>query len=115
MSMDPCRMKAWCMMSTEMYDPNVKAVVNLDPGVEGGEGTRDRGIKRIIPMMYASAFYGRLQKSNLKIREENNVESLLPPAVSGEDPRGEWLAATSLSPWDGTTVYHEFSICVEDI
>lgn len=74
--------------------------------VPGGEGTRIVVDKNTI---YSSSFYGRIMKGDLKkLKSKKNSESINPPtAIIGEEPRGEWLAATSKSP-HGNTLYHGF-------
>lgn len=74
--------------------------------VPGGEGTR---IVIDGNTIYSSSFYGRIMKGDLKkLKSKKNSESINPPAaIIGEDPRGEWLAATSKSP-HGNTLYHGF-------
>lgn len=76
--------------------------------VPGGEGTRIVIDAKNPDIIYASTYYGHIIKGNLKrLGKKKESESIDPPAaVIGEEPRGEWLAATSLSPHDGTTIYH---------
>ncbi len=98
------------MLSNSNYNPGDRNTGAFD-WVPGGEGTRiviDRNDQNTI---YSSSFYGKIMKGNLKKLKKKSKKrsvSINPPAaVVGEEPRGEWLAATSQSPHDGT-LYHGF-------
>lgn len=73
----------------------------------GGEGT----LIAIDPnntTLYASTFYGRLQRSEYQDGAWESVD-IAPQAEEGEPPlRGQWLAPTILSPHDPSVLYHGF-------
>ncbi|MBN2265547.1 MAG: hypothetical protein JW775_07025 [Candidatus Aminicenantes bacterium] len=74
----------------------------------GGEGT----IIAIDPedpdTVYSSSFYGRLERSVRKDGQWTSQE-IFPKAAEGEPPyRGQWLAATALSPHNPYILYHGF-------
>ena len=74
----------------------------------GGEGT----IIAIDPAdpntEYSSSFYGRLERSEYKDGQWTSKE-IFPKAAQGEpEHRGQWLAATMLSPHNPQVVYHGF-------
>ena len=74
--------------------------------VPGGEGTMivvDPTDSRII---YSSSFYGRLMRS--EFREGNWESKNILPQISEQDPplRGQWLAATVISPHNPHVLYH---------
>ena len=74
----------------------------------GGEGT----IIAVDPAdpntEYSSSFYGRLERSEYKDGQWTSKE-IFPKAAQGEpEHRGQWLAATMLSPHNPQVVYHGF-------
>jgi photosystem II stability/assembly factor-like uncharacterized protein len=74
----------------------------------GGEGT----IIAVDPAdpntIYSSSFYGRLERSEYKDGQWTSKE-IFPKAAPGEpEYRGQWLAATMLSPHNPQVVYHGF-------
>lgn len=72
----------------------------------GGEGTLVAVDPTNPNLIYSSSFYGRLMRSEYKdgIWTSKNI---LPEPAEGEQPlRGQWLAATILSPHDPSIVYH---------
>ncbi|OGD11835.1 MAG: hypothetical protein A2W20_04525, partial [Candidatus Aminicenantes bacterium RBG_16_66_30] len=74
----------------------------------GGEGT----IIAVDPTdpntVYSSSFYGRLERSEFKDGQWTSKQ-IYPRAAKGEpDHRGQWLAATMLSPHNPQIVYHGF-------
>jgi photosystem II stability/assembly factor-like uncharacterized protein len=90
----------------------------------GGEGTiiavdpTDRNI------VYASTFYGRLQKSDLRMPKPEWGKKVHPDSIQSKDiypkkaddedvHRGEWLAFTMISPHDNKTIYHGFQYLFE--
>ena len=74
----------------------------------GGEGTII-GVDPADPnTVYSSSFYGRLERSEFKDGQWTSKE-IFPKAAEGEpDYRGQWLAATMLSPHNSLIVYHGF-------
>ena len=94
------------MLSTALYNPTDKTSGAFD-WIPGGEGTRIVVDPKSPNTMYASSYYGHIMKGNLKrLGKKKDRVSIDPPAaVIGEEPRGEWLAATSMSPHDGA-LYH---------
>jgi len=74
----------------------------------GGEGT----IIAVDPtdpnIEYASSFYGRLMRSEYKNGQWDSKEIYPKPAAGEPEHRGQWLAATALSPHDPNVVYHGF-------
>jgi photosystem II stability/assembly factor-like uncharacterized protein len=74
----------------------------------GGEGT----IIAVDPTdpntVYSSSYYGRLERSEYKDGQWTSKE-IFPKAAPGEpEYRGQWLAATMLSPHNPQVVYHGF-------
>jgi len=84
-------------------NPDIKAW-DFTPG---GEGTQIC-IDPVEPnLVYSSSFYGRLMRSDMTKNRRNWSTRIHPPKASDEEPhRGEWLAATLLSPHDRKTIYH---------
>ena len=74
----------------------------------GGEGTLI-AVDRADPNTeYASTFYGRLQRSEYKNGAWESKD-IFPKAPKGNpEYRGQWLAATMLSPHNPLIVYHGF-------
>jgi len=74
----------------------------------GGEGTLI-GVDWEDPnVMYSSSFYGRLERSVWKDGQWTSKE-IFPKAAENEPPyRGQWLAATMVSPHNPQIVYHGF-------
>jgi photosystem II stability/assembly factor-like uncharacterized protein len=74
----------------------------------GGEGTLI-GVDPADPnTVYSSSFYGRLERSEFKDGLWTSKE-IFPKAAEGEpNHRGQWLAATMLSPHNPQIVYHGF-------
>ncbi|MFN3848299.1 MAG: WD40/YVTN/BNR-like repeat-containing protein [Spirosomataceae bacterium] len=75
--------------------------------VPGGEGS----IIAIDPtnpdITYSSAFYGRIQRSDLsKSGKERTKNITIKKAEDEETHRGEWLAYTLISKYDNKTIYH---------
>jgi len=74
----------------------------------GGEGT----IIAVDPTdpntVYSSSFYGRLERSEYKDGEWTSKEIYPKPAQGEPAHRGQWLAATALSPHNPQIVYHGF-------
>jgi len=85
----------------------------------GGEGT----IIAVDPtdpnIVYASSFYGRLMRSDLRMPRVPWGKKSHPDSIRSKDifpvkaadeevHRGEWLAYTMLSPHDKNTIYHGF-------
>lgn len=95
------------MLSTTTYDPADRTTGKFD-WVPGGEGTRIAIDQKEPDIIYSSSYYGHIMKGNLKrLGKKGASESIDPPVtLLGEEHRGEWLAATIISPHDGTTLYH---------
>lgn len=73
----------------------------------GGEGTI-HAVDPAEPIVYSSTFYGRLQRSELTATGWRSAD-IYPRAAEGEPPyRGQWLAATLLSPHNRLVLYHGF-------
>jgi photosystem II stability/assembly factor-like uncharacterized protein len=74
----------------------------------GGEGT----IIAVDPsdpnIEYASSFYGRVERSEYKNGVWTSKEIYPKPAPGEPEHRGQWLAATVLSPHNPSVVYHGF-------
>jgi photosystem II stability/assembly factor-like uncharacterized protein len=74
--------------------------------VPGGEGTHVVIDPRDHNLIYSSSFYGRLMRSEY----QNGMwqsKNILPEVSEGEPPlRGQWMAATILSPHNPNVVYH---------
>ncbi|MBM3444225.1 MAG: hypothetical protein FJX83_04475 [Bacteroidetes bacterium] len=90
----------------------------------GGEGTIIAMDPKDPDIMYASTFYGRLTKSDLRMPKQrwgqkSNPDSvrtrdIFPQKAADEDiHRGEWLAYTMISPHDNKTIYHGFQYLFE--
>jgi len=74
----------------------------------GGEGTLIAVDPTNPNIEYASSFYGRLERSEYKNGAWDG-KGIYPKAGKGEpDYRGQWLAATMLSPHNPLVVYHGF-------
>jgi photosystem II stability/assembly factor-like uncharacterized protein len=74
----------------------------------GGEGTLIAVDPTDPNTVYSSSFYGRLERSELKDGQWTSKE-IYPKAAQGEpEHRGQWLAATMLSPHNPQVVYHGF-------
>jgi photosystem II stability/assembly factor-like uncharacterized protein len=103
-----------------------RAIVDLSKGRDkvptqafeetlGGEGTTHAIDKSDNNTIYASSFYGNLDRADLTkpghpsrfgttAYEETNI---MPKAGPGESPlRGQWMAPTLVSPHDPNVVYH---------
>jgi photosystem II stability/assembly factor-like uncharacterized protein len=74
----------------------------------GGEGTLI-GVDAEDPNVeYSSSFYGRLERSVWKDGQWTSKE-IFPKAAENEPPyRGQWLAATLVSPHNSRIIYHGF-------
>jgi len=74
----------------------------------GGEGSLIAVDPSDPSIEYSSSFYGRLERSVYKDGQWTSKE-IFPKAAEGEPPyRGQWLAATTLSPANPLVVYHGF-------
>ena len=74
----------------------------------GGEGTLIAVDPADSDIEYASTFYGRLQRSEYKNGTWESKD-IYPKAAKDEpEYRGQWLAATMLSPHNPLIVYHGF-------
>ena len=74
----------------------------------GGEGSLIAVDPSDPTIEYSSSFYGRLERSVYKDGQWTSKE-IFPKAAEGEPPyRGQWLAATTLSPANPLVVYHGF-------
>ncbi|HSK08038.1 MAG TPA: hypothetical protein VK911_00560 [Vicinamibacterales bacterium] len=74
----------------------------------GGEGTHVAIDPTNPNIVYSSTFYGRLQRSEFVNGEWQSKDIYPKPAPGEPEHRGQWLAATTLSPHDPSTVYHGF-------
>ncbi len=74
----------------------------------GGEGTHIAVDPTNPNLAYSSTFYGRLQRSEFVNGEWKSKDIYPKPAAGEPEHRGQWLAATTLSPHDPSTVYHGF-------
>jgi photosystem II stability/assembly factor-like uncharacterized protein len=90
----------------------------------GGEGTIIAMDPKDPDIMYASTFYGRLTKSDLRMPKTEWGKKPHPDSVRTRDiypkkaddeevHRGEWLAYTMISPHDNKTLYHGFQYLFE--
>ncbi len=90
----------------------------------GGEGTIIAMDPKNPDIMYASTFYGRLTKSDLRMPktpwgkkphpDSIRTQDIYPKKAADEDiHRGEWLAYTMISPHDNKTIYHGFQYVFE--
>jgi photosystem II stability/assembly factor-like uncharacterized protein len=76
----------------------------------GGEGTHVAVDPTNPNIIYSSSFYGRLMRSEFKDGMWTS-KNILPEIKEGEPPlRGQWMAATTLSPHDPATVYHGMQV-----
>ncbi len=72
----------------------------------GGEGTHIAVDPRNSNVIYSSSFYGRLMRSEYRDGRWQS-KNILPQIPEGEPPlRGQWMAATILSPHNPDVVYH---------
>jgi len=74
----------------------------------GGEGTLIAVDPSDPTTEYASSFYGRLERSEYKNGAWESKEIYPKPAKGEPEYRGQWLAATMLSPHNPHVVYHGF-------
>ncbi|MBP1634671.1 MAG: hypothetical protein H6Q10_1245 [Acidobacteria bacterium] len=74
----------------------------------GGEGTHIAIDPTNPNIAYSSTFYGRLQRSEFVNGEWKSKDIYPKPAAGEPEYRGQWLAATIISPHDPSTVYHGF-------
>jgi photosystem II stability/assembly factor-like uncharacterized protein len=75
----------------------------------GGEGTIIAVDPTNPEIVYASSFYGRLMRSDLRLPDSVRSKDIYPKKADGEEVhRGEWLAYTMISPHDPKTIYHGF-------
>jgi photosystem II stability/assembly factor-like uncharacterized protein len=73
----------------------------------GGEGTIHAVDPTDPDIIYASSFYGRLERAEMRPGGKNAI--IFPRKKDDEDiHRAEWLAYTLLSPHDHKTLYHGF-------
>lgn len=73
----------------------------------GGEGTQIRVDPKNSNIVFSSSFYGRLMKSDLSKKEEDQSDHITLFDVGRIDSlRAEWLAATMISKHDNNVVYH---------
>lgn len=90
----------------------------------GGEGTIIAMDPKNSEIMYASSFYGRLMKSDLRMPKKAwgqkphpdsiRTKDIFPKKTDDEEVhRGEWLAFTMISPHDNKTIYHGFQYLFE--
>ena len=90
----------------------------------GGEGTIIAMDSKNSDIMYASSFYGRLMKSDLRMPKKAwgqkphpdsiRTKDIFPKKTDDEEVhRGEWLAFTMISPHDNKTIYHGFQYLFE--
>jgi photosystem II stability/assembly factor-like uncharacterized protein len=74
----------------------------------GGEGTLIAVDPTDPNTIYSSSFYGRLERSEYKDGQWTS-QQIFPKAPQGEpEYRGQWLAATMISPHNPQIVYHGF-------
>lgn len=72
----------------------------------GGEGTHVAVDPENSNIIYSSSFYGRLMRS-VYMDGKWESKNILPTVPEGEPPlRGQWMAATVLSPHNHKVVYH---------
>jgi photosystem II stability/assembly factor-like uncharacterized protein len=75
----------------------------------GGEGTIIAIDPKKPDVVYASSFYGRLMRSDLSRKDSMKNRNIFPKRNADEDVhRGEWLAYTTLSPHNSSTILHGF-------
>lgn len=75
----------------------------------GGEGTIIAVDPTDPEIVYASSFYGRLMRSDLRLPDSIRSKNIYPKKADDEEVhRGEWLAYTMISPHDPQTIYHGF-------
>ena len=90
----------------------------------GGEGTIIAMDPKDSDIMYASTFYGRLTRSDLRMPktawgkkphpDSIRTRDIFPKKADDEEVhRGEWLAYTLISPHDNKTIYHGFQYLFE--
>ncbi len=74
----------------------------------GGEGTIIAVDPEDPHIIYSSSFYGRLERSEYKDGSWTSKQ-IYPRAAEGEPAyRGQWLAATMISPHNPRIIYHGF-------
>ena len=74
----------------------------------GGEGTLFAIDPTNPNIIYSSSYYGRVERSEYADGRWTSKEIYPKPAEGEPEHRGQWLAATILSPHDPSTLYHGF-------
>lgn len=85
----------------------------------GGEGTIIAVDPNNPDLVYASSFYGRLMRSDMRMPKVSRGQKANPDSIRSKDifpkksvdeevHRGEWLAYSMLSPHDSKVIYHGF-------
>lgn len=75
--------------------------------VPGGEGSIIAIDPKDPNITYSSAFYGRIQRSDLSKEGKERIKNItIKKAEDEETHRGEWLAYTHISNFDNHTIYH---------
>jgi len=73
----------------------------------GGEGC-SHAIDPFDPdIVYSAGFYGRIERSDMRLPRRERTKSLLPATYPDEPPlRGQWVAPFIISPHNNETIYH---------
>ena len=74
----------------------------------GGEGTLIAIDPTDPNTAYSSSFYGRLERAELKDGQWTRTRIFPKPAEGEAEYRGQWLAATMISPHNPQVLYHGF-------
>ena len=74
----------------------------------GGEGTHIAIDPTNPKIVYSSSFYGRVERAEYTNGKVERKKIFPQPGPDEPEYRGQWLAATILSPHDPSTVYHGF-------
>lgn len=73
----------------------------------GGEGS-SHAIDPLDPnIVYSASFYGRIQRTDMRLPRRQGTKVLLPRTLPDEPPlRGQWIAPFIISPHNNETIYH---------
>jgi hypothetical protein len=73
----------------------------------GGEGSSHAIDPLDTNTVYSAGFYGRIQRTDMKLPRRQGTKNLLPRALPDEPAlRGQWVAPFIISPHNNETLYH---------
>ena len=90
--------------TVKVMDGYQAVVFEQAPGGEGCSHAIDPANPDIV---YSAEFYGRITRSDMRLRGRERTKDLLPAAYPDEPPlRGQWVAPFIISPHNNETIYH---------